>query len=156
MAPRIDSLIRTQGFIFILEITASYFKLFLVKVCTCLRMRIKVLSVMLAWFVRPDINTGWPLLCMVWLGLCPHHSTLTPVFISGRTNQARFKSNTFISLTKTLFPLLSAIPSQPFHLSVCPVYPVHPIAMRHSAHESSTGSMILGLTTNVWLALHKK
>ena len=55
-----DWSIQTQGFIFILKVTASYFKSFLVKVYTyfwkCLRMIIMCLR-------------------MEWLGLCPRHST---------------------------------------------------------------------------------
>ena len=55
-----DWSIQTQGFIFILKVTASYFKSFLVTVFNyfweCLRMIIGIVF-KARWFVRPDINT---------------------------------------------------------------------------------------------------
>ena len=42
-----------------------------------------------AWFVWPDKTREWPVIPSSF------HSMVAPVFISGHTNQTRFKNNTF-------------------------------------------------------------
>ena len=71
-----------------------------------------------AWFVRPDINTGATIIWVEWRGhiarVISRQNNGHPVFISGRTSQASFKTlpllsflNTFKNFDQKRFKILS-------------------------------------------------